>query len=449
MVVEIKADRHCDCQFCKNNNGFTLPNEIIEAAKSRQLVVFAGAGVSTESKKVYTKSLYTEICLELGINSNAGLSFSELMSIFCNQNNGRSKLLRKIKDRIDYVYSFPELYSRAADFHRELSTIEQVRDIVTTNWDDLFERECGATPFINAEDFIFWESADRRVLKIHGSINNYGSIVATEEDYKKCYKSLSTGLIGSHLKMILATKLVVFCGYSFGDEDFTKIYNSLIKEMKGLMPHSYIVTIDSDAVDKFKNLNMTPIVTDATFFIESLKSHLVGEGVLIDDSRFIGAYDKLDELNNVHRVFSSLIKPRKEPEAIYNLCYQDGLKHAFERMIALRKNGHYSHECNVTQMIQNYNQRRKEKKSKKIYHDEAYIDGYLNGLIFFLADDEHREHMPLYYIYGYKGSIYNIQEYMELIEDSNNLHKQALRYAESIVSRSSDDEIVFHHTPFL
>jgi len=83
------------------------------------------------------------------------------------------------------------------------------------------------------------------VFKIHGSINNYGSIIATEEDYKKCYKNLSSGLIGSRLKMVLATKVELFLGYSFGDKDFNKIYNLLRKEMNGILPHAYIITLDS------------------------------------------------------------------------------------------------------------------------------------------------------------------------------------------------------------
>lgn len=80
---------------------------------------------------------------------------------------------------------------------------------MTTNWDDYFERECGAIPIVTAEDFAFYNLAGRKVFKIHGSISNYGSIIATAEDYTRCYNNLKTGLIGSHLKSLLATTAVV------------------------------------------------------------------------------------------------------------------------------------------------------------------------------------------------------------------------------------------------
>jgi hypothetical protein len=98
------------------------------------------------------------------------------MSQLCNQSNGRAKLLRKIKDRFDYIRSFPELYRIATRFHRELSTLFLVDTIVTTNWDSFFEDECGALPFVTADDYAFWEQSVRKVFKIHGSANSLGSI---------------------------------------------------------------------------------------------------------------------------------------------------------------------------------------------------------------------------------------------------------------------------------
>src|SRR5690606_30134800 len=120
------------------------------------------------------------------------------------------------------------------------------------NWDDYFERECNAIPIVTAEDFAFYNVEARKVFKIHGSISNYGSIVATSEDYTRCYKNLQTGIIGSFLKTILATKVVVFVGYSFSDFDFNKIYNYLKKEMGNILPHCYIVTLDKTFEEKFK-----------------------------------------------------------------------------------------------------------------------------------------------------------------------------------------------------
>lgn len=101
----------------------------------------------------------------------------------------------------------------ATKFHRELAELYFIKTIITTNRDAYFEECCAATPITTPEDYIFWNENERCVLKIHGSINNLGSIIATEDDYTKCTESLEKGIIGSTLKTIMARCTVVFIGF--------------------------------------------------------------------------------------------------------------------------------------------------------------------------------------------------------------------------------------------
>ena len=221
-----------------------MPKEIIEASIKGDLVLFCGAGVSTESRAVLPWSFYQSVQEELELTDST-LSFSELMQEYCKLPNGRKKLLRKIRERFNYIDSFPELQRQATSFHRELSQIHSIKTIITTNWDTYFEDYCGAIPITIPDDFVFWDNNVRCVLKIHGSIQNLSSIVATKEDYKKRLSELQNGIMGATLKTILATKTVVFIGFSFGDEDFEQIIQYLRTEMGELYPHIYVVTLDA------------------------------------------------------------------------------------------------------------------------------------------------------------------------------------------------------------
>ena len=118
----------CECEICKNNIPFELPKEIVEAALKGDLVLFCGAGISTEGKSVLPYSFYTSIKEELGEKDN-DIPFSSLMQKYCNQPNGRKKLLNKIRERFNYIHSFPELERQATSFHRELSEIHLIRTI--------------------------------------------------------------------------------------------------------------------------------------------------------------------------------------------------------------------------------------------------------------------------------------------------------------------------------
>jgi len=164
--------------------------------------------------------------------------------------NGRRKLIKKIRERFQYINSFSEIKRQATAFHKELSEIHQIKTIITTNWDTYFEEYCGASSITIPEDFTLWDEHLRHVIKIHGSMSNIGSIIATTKDYEKCYLSLQNGIIGATLKNLLATKTVVFIGFSFGDEDFDQILKYLCDEMGDLFPHIYTVSLDKSLKDK-------------------------------------------------------------------------------------------------------------------------------------------------------------------------------------------------------
>ena len=51
--------------------------------------------------------------------------------------------------------------------------------------------------FVNADDFAFWDTRGRKVFKLHGSVSNFGSLVATNEDYRRAQKQLQRGTIGA------------------------------------------------------------------------------------------------------------------------------------------------------------------------------------------------------------------------------------------------------------
>ena len=376
MRADIK--QNCDCALCKNNHDFTMPNELLSNLQAGKVAVFAGAGVSTESKTVLNTTFYESIAGELGIE-NSSFTFPELMEQYCARPNGRFNLLRNIKGRFDTIDSFPELNKTATRFHQELSTFFSIKNIITTNWDTYFEKHCGATPFVSDPDLAFWDVADRKVLKIHGSITNFGSIVATTSDYKKCEKNLRYGLIGAQLKSILATQTVVFVGYSFTDSDFSYIYRYVKSQMKDLHKQSYVVTPFANEAEKFRRAGLLPIVTDGSYFFQQVKAHAIADGVMLSDENFIEAEILLDTIRREHHRLHKTIKAIDFPQLIFAATYQDGMMHSLERAIEMRGTGLYSSAHRIRSSVGAYGDIQKEKLSQKRYDDVSYIEGYING----------------------------------------------------------------------
>lgn len=440
---------NCECAICKNHKPFVMPNEILSAAQNGELVLFCGAGISTESKTVLPFSFYADIQKELDVTDKP-LLFSKLMQMYCDLPNGRRKLLKKIKERFEYIHSFPELEGAATRFHRELAELHFIKTIITTNWDTYFERCCAATPITIPEDYVFWDESERCVLKIHGSINNLSTIIATEEDYIKCANNLEKGIIGATLKTILARQTVVFIGFSFGDEDFTQIIEYLRSEMKEIMPHIYIVTIDEQLTIKLNYKKSTCMLTDGTYFLHQLK-------LLMKERKLIVNCNTLPIIEVVHSVINELhqkvscIDFRIYPCVIYCLAYQDGIMHAFERFIQLYNKGDYNIPGNISLSARAYDNIIRRCADSKNYWDEAYYEGYLNGIILIASCEENQDiikEFPYTYLPNAKCVLnsYGIffEELKRVTKETDNYHS----YAKSFVEKTKESDIIVHHPPY-
>ena len=332
----------CECMICKNNKNFYMPEEIVESVLKNNLVLFCGAGISTESKSVYPESFYTNVLREIEYKTNKKVdldtSFSRLMSLYIDTfPNGRRKLLNKIKEKFDFIDSFPQLLNTATSFHREVAANPFIETIITTNWDTYFEDYCNCIPVINDTDAALWNVFKKRVFKIHGSINNVGSIVATEKDYQKSYNRLSKDLIGDRLKTILASNTVAFIGFSFGDEDLNRLLDILSEKMGDFSNQFYLVTID----EKWKenaDSRLIPIITD---FIHQLNNILIAEGRLVSSDIYDYAEELLYFIKEKHMKLFESNTYRDEikafPELLLSIAYQDAFIHALERCVAHRR----------------------------------------------------------------------------------------------------------------
>jgi len=104
--------------------------------------------------------------------------------------NSRSDLINLFYHRMRYIDGFPTLSDKATRFHKYVGQIPFFREIITTNWDDYFERWADAVPLVHGPDFDYWDLAQRKVLKIHGSVLNPGTIIASRSEYDASLEAL-------------------------------------------------------------------------------------------------------------------------------------------------------------------------------------------------------------------------------------------------------------------
>ncbi len=209
-----------------------------------------------------------------------------------------------------------------------------------------------------------------------------------------------------------------------------------------ILPRTYLVT-PRKAPDGFTG---TVINTDGTYFVHCLKKRLVENKKMIDDMRFKDVYTALFGIQEIHDTVSK-INLKENPAVIYCTSYQDGMIHAFERIISLQKTGYYSHVCNIINTIDNYEILRKKKVKSRSYFDVAYIDGYLSGISYLWLDDNMRKKVPVFYLYGSGQNINNPKLFFRLLKKSPQIHKEASKLAIEITQKYNSE--ILHHTPFL
>lgn len=339
----------CQCKHCGLDFDFELPPELVQAAHRRKLLIFAGAGISTEVSTVFPQTIYQRAAEMLELEEPG--PFPDVIEGFVKK-FGRREFVQLVKAKFDYIDSFwgPRYDSRR--FHRELATMPYLVDIVTTNWDTFFEEECAATPFVTGDDIALWEMPGRRVLKIHGSMTNLGSIVATETDYRERLESLRGGVLGGLLTQLLATRTVVFVGYSLTDWNFRRLYSALIQDMGSYAERAYFVSPFGVDAEIEKEFDLITLTTSGVRFLRDLKQANLGS-CFIDDS----SYGRVAQYQAEIRVAEPLAKTvphKKYPSVLYCWAFHDGARDACRRIQLRRASGEYSSRQHIEELIHDY-----------------------------------------------------------------------------------------------
>jgi hypothetical protein len=428
------VDPLCQCHICRGKIQFQAPSELIDAFIEGKVALFVGAGVSSEGPDVQRDNFYDQINYILG-NKGDPPPFPDLMEQFCDSPGGRSALIERIQAYFHYIYSHREIYDKATRFHRQLATFFPLDTIITTNWDTYFEDECGATAFVSDSDIPLWDAAKRKVLKIHGTIANFGSIVATRSDYRKCARRLNSGVLGKLLTSLLATRTVVFIGYSLRDDDFLQIYNAMRKQLADFHRQAYFVAplINDDDRTRLESMGLRLIQTDGEFFVAQLKEHAQTVRCICADDMYSDVARLLAAVILTNNWLRDTFNIKRHPQYLISSWYLDGLQHGLERILRLRKTGEYSDLHRLIRQAQSYYEFLRRYLRDKKFDDAAYCAGYSTAMIFASQKSDEREWPPLFYYFG-GYCVDSRSAYKRVINKLPNLYKAPNRFLKKMAA---------------
>lgn len=213
-----------------------LPAPLIAAAdalagRARQggLTIFLGAGVARPAGLPDWKRLLM-LLAEERIAPSELAAFSRLSELdraaLIEQRLSPGETMGAATARIIVDHS-----RRVAMGHALLASLP-VNEVVTTNYDDLFERAstvvgrpCARIPGGRVEP------GQRFILKMHGCVSRPSTIVLTREDYLR-FQENRTALAGI-VQALLLTRHMLFVGFSFTDDNFHRIAHAVRNAIRG------------------------------------------------------------------------------------------------------------------------------------------------------------------------------------------------------------------------
>lgn len=231
-------------------------------------VLFVGSGLSKRYLNSPTwKELLSKLSEKIGIDNSLLLTgddtdyeeIAERLEALYFTTLDKEDLLREsnikrpFRELISSVFS--ELEINTPKYLEEIKLLRSInyQKLITTNYDSLLEEHVFSITnddiYIHNDDLFSSETKNKKLYKIHGSVNKPESIILTRTDYDQFFEK--SKYIYSKLLTMFVESPIVFLGYSVSDRNIKDILSTLTatlsqKELKQFEDRVYIISYSPD-----------------------------------------------------------------------------------------------------------------------------------------------------------------------------------------------------------
>lgn len=203
--------------------------KLAEHARRGNLVLFLGAGISQQAGLPMWSELLQQLAADAGMSDDEKQALAKLPSL-----DAASVLELRLRSRGGVFGEVVAGATRSECFGlgHALAAGLPIRESVTTNYDDLFEmaNEALGTP-LAVLPYQPSSSANRWLLKLHGSVDRPEDIVLTRADFLR-YENSRAALYGI-VQAMLMTRHILFIGFSLTDDNFHRLADEVRLALDG------------------------------------------------------------------------------------------------------------------------------------------------------------------------------------------------------------------------
>jgi hypothetical protein len=206
------------------------------SARKGNLVLFLGAGISQQAGLPMWKELLERLAGEAAMSKTEIEALMDLRSPLdaaAVLDSRFRKIGHKLRDAVAGM-----MRSDCFGLGHALAAGLPVRESVTTNYDNLFERAVvAAGDHMSILPYEPSSESKRWLLKIHGSVEHVADIVLTREDFLR-YENGRAALYGI-VQAMLMTRHLLFLGFSLDDDNFHRLTDEVRQAVEGRSTKSH------------------------------------------------------------------------------------------------------------------------------------------------------------------------------------------------------------------
>lgn len=246
----------------------SLPFELVEAVKSGNAVLFAGAGISLAAG-LPSASAFAQSLIKLMNSVEPDYSVNPTGSAFAGIATDLSAVLGReyLVEAISKVIDFPQGIEPT---EAHLKSVELFDHIITTNYDKLFE---GAMSSLDLNSNVYAEEingeiSNRALMKLHGTIDIPSSLLLSESEvimFDKTRPNLWSAALDD-----LNSKVVVVVGASLHDPSIIRLFSEA-NNIKGYFVSPELLSSTHKRVNAW---NLESIQADADEFMSKLYGYI-------------------------------------------------------------------------------------------------------------------------------------------------------------------------------
>ena len=235
-------------------SGIDFPKPLLNALRSNQLVVFAGAGVSIPQPAGLPT--FRQLAEAVALGSGDTLENDEPEDRFLGRLAHKGQQIH-----LQAAQELQKNDPKPTNLHRDLTALYPNLDslrIVTTNFDKLFESAAkakfGALPEVFRAPALPLGRDFNGIVHVHGSLDCPKDMVLTDADFGRAY--LTEGWATSFLLNLFETFTVLFVGYGHNDT----VMNYLARALPVDQIQPRLVLTDEADGNRWEILRIDPVL---------------------------------------------------------------------------------------------------------------------------------------------------------------------------------------------